>query len=67
MGAGIDSSDIPEYPIAYDIGKALHAAAKAKAEFGFGAQWAGQRASLARSMPAAKLVAVLAEELEQAI
>ncbi len=67
MGAGIASSDIPEYPIAYDIGKALHAAAKAKAEFGFGAQWAGQGAPLARSMPAAKLVAILAEELEQAI
>ncbi|CAG9266748.1 hypothetical protein BCEP4_430023 [Burkholderia cepacia] len=31
----------PAYPIAYDAGKALHAAAKAKREFGYGAQWAG--------------------------
>ncbi len=67
MGTSVASSDIPDYPIAYDIGKALHAAGKAKAEFGFGAQWAGQGAPLARSMPVARLVAVLAEELEQAI
>jgi len=39
-----DSSEmvVPSYPIAYDAGKALHQAAKAKREFGFGAQWAGQ-------------------------
>jgi Asp-tRNA(Asn)/Glu-tRNA(Gln) amidotransferase A subunit family amidase len=30
------------YPIAYDAGKALNAAAKARGEAGFGAQWAGQ-------------------------
>ena len=35
-------------------------------EFGFGAQWAGQGAPLARAMPAAKLVATLAAELNQA-
>lgn len=53
----------PDYPIAYDAGKALHAAAKAKGEHGFGAQWAGQGAPLARAMPAAKLVEVLRMEL----
>jgi nitronate monooxygenase len=53
----------PDYPIAYDAGKALHAAAKAKGEYGFGAQWAGQGAPLARPMPAAKLVEVLRTEL----
>ncbi|MBN9030738.1 nitronate monooxygenase [Rhizobium sp. YJ-22] len=53
----------PDYPIAYDAGKALNAAAKAKGEFGFGAQWAGQGAPLARTMPAAELVTTLAEEL----
>lgn len=52
----------PDYPIAYDAGKALHAAAKARGEHGFAAQWAGQGAPMARSLPAAELVAVLAEE-----
>lgn len=53
----------PHYPIAYDAGKALHAAAKAKGEHGFGAHWAGQGAPLARTLPAAELVATLAQEL----
>ncbi len=57
---------IPEYPIAYDAAKALAAAAKAKGEGGFGAQWAGQGAFLARVMPAAELVKTLANELEGA-
>ena len=57
---------LPDYPIAYDAGKALAAAAKARGEGGFGAQWAGQGAPLARDMPAADLVKVLAEELEAA-
>ncbi len=56
----------PDYPITYDAGKALAAAAKAKGEGGFGAQWAGQGAPLARSMPAADLVAVLRDELAAA-
>ena len=53
----------PAYPTAYDAGKALHAAAKARGEHGFGAQWAGQGAPLSRPMPAAELVAQLAAEL----
>lgn len=53
----------PDYPIAYDAGKALHTAAKALGEHGFGAHWAGQGAPLARSMPAAKLVETLQAEL----
>jgi nitronate monooxygenase len=52
----------PAYPIAYDAGKALIAAAKAAGETGFGAQWAGQGAPLSRPLPAAELVALLAEE-----
>lgn len=56
---------VPDYPIAYDLGKALHAAAKARGEFGFGAQWAGQGAPLVRPMPAAQLVEILATELAQ--
>ena len=63
FGAAISNNQIPEYPIAYDAGKALHAAAKSKTEFGFGAQWAGQGAPLTRSLPAGELVAQLAEEL----
>ena len=54
---------VAAYPRAYDAGKALIAAAKAKGEGGFGAQWAGQAAPLSRPMPAAELVALLAEEL----
>jgi len=53
----------PDYPRAYDAGKALHAAARATGEHGFGAQWAGQGAPLARAMPAAELVATLRREL----
>jgi nitronate monooxygenase len=56
----------PDYPIAYDAGKALAAAARARGEGGFGAQWAGQGAPLARSLPAAELVRTLADELRAA-
>lgn len=59
----IDGAGAPEYPIAYDLGKSLHAAAKARGEYGFGAQWAGQGAPLARAMPAADLVATLLAEM----
>jgi len=52
----------PDYPIAYDAGKALNAAAKAAGEDGFGAQWAGQGAPLHRPMPAADLLALLHKE-----
>ncbi|MFX1675756.1 nitronate monooxygenase [Paraburkholderia sp. A2WS-5] len=57
----------PAYPVTYDAGKALHAAAKAQGEFGFGAQWAGQAAALARSLPAAELFAQLERETRQSI
>jgi nitronate monooxygenase len=67
LAAGIAAGDVPAYPIAYDLGKALHAAGKRKGELGFGAQWAGQGAPLCRSMPAARLVATLEAELDQAL
>jgi nitronate monooxygenase len=67
LGAAVPARAVPAYPIAYDLGKALHAAGKARGDYGFGAQWAGQGAPLARSMPAAMLVATLAAELEQAL
>ena len=65
LGAGLSTRQIPSYPIAYDAGKALNAAASAAHESGYGAQWAGQGAPLARELPAAKLVAALAEELRR--
>ncbi len=57
---------IPAYPIAYDAGKALNAAAKARGDYGWGAQWAGQAAPLSRPMPAAALMATLKAELAAA-
>jgi nitronate monooxygenase len=65
LGAGLSPGQIPAYPITYDAGKALNAAAKAAHEAGYGAQWAGQGAPLARKLPAAELVASLAEELRR--
>lgn len=53
----------PDYPMTYDAGKALIAAAQAAGQTGFAAQWAGQGAPLSRAMPAADLVALLAREL----
>ena len=53
---------LPDYPIAYDAAKALHAAASAQGNHDFAAQWAGQGAPLAREMPAAELVEVLVRE-----
>jgi nitronate monooxygenase len=66
LSDSVPAQEIPAYPIAYDAGKALHAAAKAKSEFGYGAQWAGQGAPLARPMPTADLVRQLAAEMEVA-
>jgi nitronate monooxygenase len=60
--AGVSPGDVPDYPIAYDLGKALHAAGKRLKEAGFGAQWAGQGAPLARTLPAAELVSQLVAE-----
>jgi len=57
---------IPDYPIAYDAGKALAAAARAHGEGGYGAQWAGQGAPLARTLPASDLMATLIRELGDA-
>ena len=52
----------PDYPICYDAGKALNAAAKACGEHGFGAHWAGQGAPLTRPMSARALVELLWKE-----
>lgn len=67
LGAHVSAAEIPAYPIAYDAGKALNAAAKSAGEFGFAAHWAGQGAPLARALPAFDLVATLAAELAAAM
>jgi len=66
LAADIPDAEVPEYPIAYSAGRALAAAAKAAGETGFSPQWAGQGAPMARSMPAAELIAALAAEMEVA-
>ncbi|UVE18438.1 nitronate monooxygenase [Pseudomonas sp. LS44] len=59
----VGAPPLPDYPIAYDAGKALHAAASAQGNQDFAAHWAGQGAPLARELPAAELMAVLLAEL----
>ena len=55
----------PDYPRAYDAGKALNTAARAKGEQGYGAQWAGQGAPLSRTLPAGMLVRTIAGEMRR--
>ena len=67
IGQTVSRGQIAGYPMAYDAGKALNAAAKAKGETGFGAQWAGQAAPLARALPAGELVTQLKAEMDAAL
>ncbi|MBY4897837.1 nitronate monooxygenase family protein [Cupriavidus sp. AU9028] len=67
LGLAAEAPGIPDYPIAYDAGKALHAAAKAQGSADFAAQWAGQAVALSRAMPAAELVRQLLLELDEAV
>ncbi|WP_020653108.1 NAD(P)H-dependent flavin oxidoreductase [Massilia niastensis] len=55
---------IPDYPIAYDAAKALHAAAAARGVQDYSVNWAGQGFALAREMPAGELVRTLAGEMQ---
>jgi len=55
------------YPYAYDLGKALNAAASAQGDDGYAPQWAGQAAPLTRALPAAELVEALAQETRDAV
>lgn len=52
----ISDEDAPDYPLTYDAGKALHAAASAKGQHGYGAFWAGTGAARAVARPAADTV-----------
>jgi len=60
---GHNKPPLPDYPIAYDAGKALAAAAAARDNHDFAVQWAGTNAVLARELPAAELIAILVQEL----
>jgi len=53
----------PDYPVAYDLARQLAAIAARQGHPEFAAQWAGQGAPLARALPAAELVDLLAREL----
>jgi nitronate monooxygenase len=54
---------VPDYPIAYDAAKALHAAAAKQGNQDFSVNWAGQGFRLARALPAAELVGIFMDEL----
>lgn len=52
----IDDAGAADYPVAYDLGKALHAAAMAHGHAGYGAFWAGTGAAASVARPAADTV-----------
>lgn len=56
---------VPDYPIAYSAGKALHTAALQHNNTDFAAYWAGQGAPLSRAIAAADLVQLLCVEASQ--
>ncbi|MGO1503127.1 MAG: NAD(P)H-dependent flavin oxidoreductase [Marinobacter sp.] len=61
---GEEKGSVPpaNYPMAYDAAKHLNAAAAKLGNHEFAAHWAGQRASMARELPAADLVELIVEE-----
>ncbi len=61
-----DPASIADYPVAYDLTKALHRVASKQGCQEYAAHWAGNGVLRARAMPAAKLVATLAHELRAA-
>lgn len=66
-GAKVSDDSVPDYPIAYDAGKALNRAGKAVGQTGYGAHWAGQGAPLARALPTRALMQALDTELTEAL
>lgn len=58
------TSKLPDYPIAYDIGKQLNAAAVKSGSDEFAAYWAGQNVAKIREMPASLLMKKLVEEMK---
>ena len=66
LGMLKDAPPLPDYPIAYDAGKALHQAAVKHGNNEYAAHWAGQAAHLARELPAAELVRRVVDEWHRA-
>ncbi len=66
LGALSNAPPLPDYPIAYDAGKALHQAATKHGNNEYAAHWAGQAAPLARELPAAELVQTVVREWHRA-
>ena len=58
--------EVPDYPVAYDAGKRLAAAATAAGSESFTPMWAGQGPVRPEALPAAELIARLAEEWREA-
>lgn len=64
LGMAPESPAVPDYPIAYDAGKQLNAAAGGLPDYA--AHWAGTGAARARAVPVAELVALLDAEIRAA-
>lgn len=63
-GDAYQTNKLPDYPIAYDIGKQLNAAAAKSGSDAFAAHWAGQNVAKVREMPASLLLKTLVEEMK---
>ena len=61
LGQSIASEAIPDYPVAYDAGKALRDAAARAGNYDYGAHWAGSGASKCVPQSASEVVARLTE------
>ena len=66
LGEAPSCPDLPDYPLPYFAGKALHAAAKRQGSSSFAAHWAGRGVEMTRVRPAAELVKLLSDEIRQA-
>ena len=60
------ADEVPDYPVAYDAGKALAAAAAATGSHDFDVMWCGTGPVRERALPAADLVRAIADELAAA-
>ena len=63
IGADYDVRKLPDYPIAYDLGKQLNTAATNLDSDEFAAHWAGQNVARAREMPVKELMKTLVQEM----
>lgn len=66
-GEDVADDDVPDYPLAYDAGKALNRVGKAAGQTGYGAHWAGQGAPLTRAMSTRALIQALDAEMAEVL